>query len=83
MTGLLGGLWGRVAAAAGVLAAAALALMGFARGKRREGREAARTEAAERVLEHVGKAKDARDRVDGADGDAVDRLRDKWTRPGD
>lgn len=76
MIGLLSGIWGKVvfvAAFMGLLALAALRLIGM-------GRDQEKNKANTTALKQAKEAGDVENRVDAAGPDELERLRSKWTR---
>lgn len=62
--------------------AVAFSVLGIAFGIRQSGKNAARVDALEKQAKNVGKSHDIEDknRANLRDGDAANRLRDKWSR---
>jgi len=76
MMKLLSGIWSYVLAGVafvGLVAFWALQLIAT-------GRKAERAETAERVNQQAKEARNVENRVDGADADERERMRNKWTR---
>jgi len=76
VSGLLSGLWQKVAFAAafiGLLLLAVLRLIGMERKQER-------AEATERVNQQAKEARNVENRVDGANAAELERMRRKWER---
>lgn len=70
----------KAALIAGAIAAAVLALWGFGRSKKLEGRSEAVAAGQKKVIENVEKARKSEQATANADPDERQRLRDRYTR---
>ena len=75
-----GAIKARLIAAAALVGGVLLFLWRFAARNRAAGRREVIQESQERAIEHAQIRDRAEDRIGGADGDELQRMRDKWTR---